>query len=447
MHRANQYQSRQNHRRDHRHRPLSQTSSRGGRRKSSSSTSSSSSRSSSSSSSSSRSSTSSSSSSTSRSSSSSSSTSRSSYSSDHSPKRKVTRQTRDHPSKTRFDDNEIHRPSLDERIAALFQQQHTTTSSSISSKNHSKTQPSPNTPTATTFSYSVPPPAMTPSTNLIGSHHHHQQSYGIVNNFNFFGNSFPPASFLNSAGGTNWQDMFKQPPPSASTTNLTTNYSDSTSNNSLQPYISDSQQDRERKTNGLTSAVSEIVTRELAEILRKDLAKKLIETLVFKSIETWYDIEERKDKLRRIKSVDHSSQEHQNSLPQDNLPSYHHSISHPILERTNDESSTPQTPIVPSSSGSSTNISTYFEHLRDNTAISSVRSQIPKIPTFKVNQSTIDSLVIESMICYNINRLFTVETGRTGRETITNSRKEYQTNRKERTIEVSGTATTVISKT
>ena len=228
-------------------------------------------------------------------------------------------------------------------------------------------------------------------TNIVGSHHHHQQSYGVVNNFNFFGNSFPPASFLNSTGGTNWQDMFKQPPPSSSsstttttTTTTTVNNQSHNSSNGLQPHPTDGIDERERKTNDLTTAVTNIVTGELVEILRKDLSKKLIETLVYKSIETWYDIEERKDKIRKIKSAESSINEQITSNEQSNQ--LHHSISNPSLERTPDETPSPITPVTAppvNSSSSSTNQLTYFEHMKDSTG-SSVRSQMPKIPSFKV---------------------------------------------------------------
>ncbi len=219
---------------------------------------------------------------------------------------------------------------------------------------------------------------------MVGSHHHHQQSYGVVNNFNFFGNSFPPASFLNSTGGTNWQDMFKQPPPSSSTTITTTTTTINKQSNGFQPYANDNTDERERKTNDLTTAVTNIVTGELVEILRRDLAKKLIETLVYKSIETWYDNEERKDKIRKIKSAENSTNEPIISNEQSNP--LHHSTSNPSLERTPDETPSPIAPLTAppfNSSSSSTNLSTYFEHMRDSIG-SSVRTQMPKIPTFKV---------------------------------------------------------------
>lgn len=227
----------------------------------------------------------------------------------------------------------------------------------------------------------------TPITNVVGSHH---QSYGVVNNFNFFGNSFPPASFLNSTGGTNWQDMFKQPPPSSSTTTTTTttiNYSSSHSSNGLQPHLTDSHDERERKTNDLTTAVSNIVTGELVDILRRDLAKKLIETLVYKSIETWYDNEERKDKIRKIKSAEQSTIESPVPPPttstQEPPSQLQHSISNPVWERTPEEIAAPLTAPILNSSSSTSNVPTYFEQMRDSSGLS-VRSQMPKIPTFKV---------------------------------------------------------------
>jgi hypothetical protein len=224
--------------------------------------------------------------------------------------------------------------------------------------------------------------------------HHHQQSYGVVNNFNFFGNSFLPASFLNSTGGTNWQDMFKQPPPSSSsssstttTTTMTTtiNYPPSHTINGYQPQSTDSHDERARKTNELTIAVSNIVTSELVEILRRDLAKKLIETLVYKSIETWYDMEERKDKIRKIKSSEQSTTELP-IVPLTHEPTIQlqHSVSHPIVERPIDETLTPVSAPVLASSSSTTNMSTYFEHMRDSTGLP-VRTQMPKIPSFKVD--------------------------------------------------------------
>lgn len=227
----------------------------------------------------------------------------------------------------------------------------------------------------------------TPITNVVGSHH---QSYGVVNNFNFFGNSFPPASFLNSTGGTNWQDMFKQPPPSSSTTTTTTttiSYSSSHSSNGLQPHLTDSHDERERKTNDLTTAVSNIVTGELVDILRRDLAKKLIETLVYKSIETWYDNEERKDKIRKIKSAEQSTIESPVPPPttstQEPPSQLQHSISNPVWERTPEEIAAPLTAPILNSSSSTSNVPTYFEQMRDSSGLS-VRSQMPKIPTFKV---------------------------------------------------------------
>lgn len=289
-------------------------------------------------------------------------------------------------------DDEDHRPSLDERIAALFQQnQQTNIPTSIPTKPHHRQLPHPNAPHPSMFSY-PPPPLHTPLTNVVGSHHHHQQSYGVVNNFNFFGNSFPPASFLNSTGGTNWQDMFKQPPPStfsSSSSSTTTtpaangnNQSYSTSNG-LQPNLNDNIEERERKTNDLTTAVSNIVTGELVEILRKDLAKKLIETLVYKSIETWYDNEERKDKIRKIKSAETPKEEP--ITPNEQSNQLHHSLSNPSIERTPDETPSPVTTVPPhNASSSSTSLSTYFEHMKDSLG-SSIRSQMPKIPSFKVN--------------------------------------------------------------
>jgi hypothetical protein len=287
-----------------------------------------------------------------------------------------------------MNDDEDQRPSLDDRIAALFQQQQTTNpSSQSSSKAHHRPLPLPNAPPPTLFSY-PPPPLATPLSNVVGSHHH-QQSYGVVNNFNFFGNSFPPASFLNSTGGTNWQDMFKQPPPSSSSSSSTTITTTTTTiNNSLngfQPYANDNLDERERKTTDLTTAVTNIVKGELIEILRRDLAKKLIETLVYKSIETWYDNEERKDKIRKIKSAEISTNEQINTNEQSNNL-LHHSISNPLIERTPDETPSPITPLIAppfNSSSSSTNLSTYFENMRDSVG-SSVRTQMPKIPSFKV---------------------------------------------------------------
>jgi hypothetical protein len=356
--------SRRSRHRSYHRRPHSQPRRRR-RKTSSSTTSSSTSRSSSSS-------TSSTSSSTSRSySASSSSSSKSSYSStDSRNNKKLTNDSRPTNSKQPNDD-ENHRPSLDERIAALFQQQQTTIPSSIPTKTHHRPLPLPNAPPPTAFSY-PPPPLPTPLTNIVGSHHHHQQSYGVVNNFNFFGNSFPPASFLNSTGGTNWQDMFKQPPPSTTKLN--------NPSNGLQPHPNDGIDERERKTNDLTTAVSNIVTGELVEILRKDLAKKLIETLVYKSIETWYDNEERKDKIRKIKSAENSINEQITSNEQSNQ--LHHSISNPSIERTPDETSSPITPLTAPPFNLSSS-STYFEHMKDSIG-SSVRTQMPKIPSFKV---------------------------------------------------------------
>ncbi|CAM4868104.1 unnamed protein product [Rotaria socialis] len=380
---SNNYKSSSRRSRHRSHNQRSYSQQRRRRRKTSSSaTSSSASRSSSSASSSS----SSSSSSTSRSDSrSSSSTTRSSYSSSSSPHRKPPIDSRKINSKQPNDD-EDHRPSLDERIAALFQQQQqqqTTIPTSIPTKPHHRPILLPNAPHPSMFSY--PPPRLpAPLTNVVGSHHHHQQSYGVVNNFNFFGNSFPPASFLNSTGGTNWQDMFKQPPPSTTTTTTTTttnNQSYSSTSNGLQPHSNDSIDERVRKTNDLTTAVSNIVKGELVEILRKDLAKKLIETLVYKSIETWYDNEERKDKIRKIKSAENPI--HEPTPITEQSTQLHHSISNQSLERTPDE--TPSPVIVPpqnSSAAPSTNLSTYFEHMKDSIG-SSIRSQMPKIPSFK----------------------------------------------------------------
>lgn len=154
----------------------------------------------------------------------------------------------------------------------------------------------------------------------------------------------------------------------------------------FQPYATDNHDERERKTKDLTSAVTNIVTGELAEILRRDLAKKLIETLVYKSIETWYDTEERKDKIRKIKSAETSTQESSNATEQSNV--LHHSVSHPPIERTPDETPSPIIPQTapPSnpSSASSTNLSTYFAQMRENSG-SAVRTQMPKIPSFKVS--------------------------------------------------------------
>ncbi|CAF0804566.1 unnamed protein product [Rotaria sordida] len=371
--------------RSHHRRPYSQQRRRR-RKTSSSTTSSSTSRSSSSS-------TSSSSSSTSRSySRSSSTTSRSSYSSSNSPNRKLSNDSRIINSKQQNNDDEDQRPSLDERIAALFQQQQqhqqTNIPTSIPTKPHHRPLPLPNAQLQTLFSY-PPPPLPAPLTNVVGSHHHHQQSYGVVNNFNFFGNSFPPASFLNSTGGTNWQDMFKQPPPSSSSTTTTTTTTTTTINNQsyntsngLQPHPNDNIDERERKTNDLTTAVSNIVTGELVEILRKDLAKKLIETLVYKSIETWYDNEERKDKIRKIKSAENSINEQTTTSNNEQSNLLHHSISNSSLERTPDETPIPITVPSHNTSSSSTNLSAYFEHMKDSTG-SSMRSQMPKIPSFK----------------------------------------------------------------
>ena len=205
-----------------------------------------------------------------------------------------------------------------------------------------------------------------------------------MNNFNFFGNSFPPASFLNSTGGTNWQDMFKQPPPSSSSSSSTTTTINNSSNG-LQPQSTDGIDERERKTNDLTTAVTNIVTGELVEILRKDLSKKLLETLVYKSIETWYDNEERKDKIKKIKLAENPVNE-QISSSNEQSNQLQHSISNPSLERTPDETPSPIT-TVPTihSASSSTNLSTYFEHLRDSTG-TAVRTQMPKIPSFKVRK-------------------------------------------------------------
>ncbi|UJR31671.1 hypothetical protein I4U23_019152 [Adineta vaga] len=381
---SNNYKSssRRSHHRSHHRRPHSQQRRRR-RKTSSSATSSASSRSSSSS-------TSSTASSTSRSHSrSSSSSSRSSYSSTQSRNEKLTNNSRTNNSK-QLKDDEDHRPSLDERIAALFQQQQqqTTHPSSMPTKTYHRPLPLPNIHPPTSFPYPPPPPPLsTPMTNIVGSHHHHQQSYGVVNNFNFFGNSFPPASFLNSTGGTNWQDMFKQPPPSSSatmSTNVTMTNQSYTSSNGFQPHPTDGVDERERKTNHLTNAVNNIVTGELIEILRKDLAKKLIETLVYKSIETWYDIEERKDKIKKIKSAE-SSINDQSTTNEQSSTQLHHSISNPSLERIPDDISGPIAPMTAppfSSSTSSTNLATYFEQMKDS-AGSSVRSQMPKIPSFK----------------------------------------------------------------
>ncbi|CAF4715340.1 unnamed protein product, partial [Rotaria socialis] len=178
--------------------------------------------------------------------------------------------------------------------------------------------------------------------------------------------------------------MFKQPPPSTTTTTTTTttnNQSYSSTSNGLQPHSNDSIDERVRKTNDLTTAVSNIVKGELVEILRKDLAKKLIETLVYKSIETWYDNEERKDKIRKIKSAENPI--HEPTPITEQSTQLHHSISNQSLERTPDE--TPSPVIVPpqnSSAAPSTNLSTYFEHMKDSIG-SSIRSQMPKIPSFK----------------------------------------------------------------
>ena len=255
------------------------------------------------------------------------------------------------------------------------------------SKPYHRPLPLPNVPPPSLFSF-PPPPLPSPLAHVVGSHHHHhQQSYGVVNNFNFFGNSFPPASFLNSTGGTNWQDMFKQPPPSpasgAAATTSKGNPQSYHSSNGLQPHPTDASEERERKTHDLTTAVTNIVTGELVEILRKDLAKKLIETLVYKSIETWYDNEERKEKIRKIKSAE------QATIVEPPPPSTHeqsiqlnHSVSHPVFERIPDEIPTPVTaPVLTSSS--TTNFSTYFEHMKDSTGLTA-RSQMPKIPSFKV---------------------------------------------------------------
>ena len=268
----------------------------------------------------------------------------------------------------------------------MFQQQQTTDSTSIPTNPHYRSLPLPNIPPSTLFSY--PPP---PLTNVVGSHHHRQQSYGVVNNFNFFGNSFPPASFLNSTGGTNWQDMFKQPPPphppappssSSSSSPTTINNQSYNASNGLQPRPNDTPDERERKTNDLTTAVSNIVTGELVEILRKDLTKKIIETLVYKSIETWYDNEERKDKIRKIKLAENPTNEQISSNEQS------HSISNASFEKLTDETSNSIIAPTHNSSSSSATISTYFEHMRDNTG-SSIRSQIPKIPSFKVRMRNV----------------------------------------------------------
>ena len=295
------------------------------------------------------------------------------------------------------------------------------------SKAHHRPLPLPNAPPPSAFSFPAPPPMPSPTTNVIGSHHHHQQSYGVVNNFNFFGTSFPPASFLNSTGGTNWQDMFKQPPPSSSTTTTTTtiNYSSSHSSNGLQPHLNDSHDERERKTNDLTTAVSNIVTGELVDILRKDLAKKLIETLVYKSIETWYDIEERKDKIRKIKSAEQSTTEAPAIIPSAQEPpsQLQHSISNPVLERTPDEIPTPLTAPILNSASSTSNVPTYFEQMRDSSGLS-VRSQMPKIPSFKVNP-------LRSMCLIDWKLCSLIETGCPRGETSA-ARKNTRTSRKER---------------
>jgi hypothetical protein len=180
--------------------------------------------------------------------------------------------------------------------------------------------------------------------------------------------------------------MFKQPPPSSTTITTTT----TTINNQLngfQPYANDNIDERERKTNDLTIAVTNIVSGELIEILRKDLAKKLIETLVYKSIETWYDNEERKDKIRKIKLAENSTNEQISSNEQSNP--LNHSLSNPPFERIPDETPSPITPVTAppfNSSTSSTNLSTYFENMRDSIGLS-VRTQMPKIPSFKVKKS------------------------------------------------------------
>jgi hypothetical protein len=182
--------------------------------------------------------------------------------------------------------------------------------------------------------------------------------------------------------------MFKQPPPS-STTITTTTTTINNQSTGFQPYANDNIDERERKTNELTTAVTNVVTGELIEILRKDLAKKLIETLVYKSIEIWYDNEERKDKIRKIKLAENSTNEQITSTEQSNP--LHHSISNPSLERTPDETSSPITSVTAppfNSSSSSTNLLTYFEHMRDSTG-SSVRTQIPKIPSFKVKKESL----------------------------------------------------------
>jgi hypothetical protein len=178
--------------------------------------------------------------------------------------------------------------------------------------------------------------------------------------------------------------MFKQPPPSSSSTTTTTTTTINNSSNGLQPQANDGIDERERKTNDLTTAVTNIVTGELVEILRKDLSKKLLETFVYKSIETWYDNEERKDKIKKIKSAENSLTEQISSNEQSNQ--LQHSISNSSFERIPDETPSPIT-TVPSfhSSSSTTNVSTYFEHMRDSVGLSA-RSQMPKIPSFKVRK-------------------------------------------------------------
>lgn len=400
--------SRQNHHSrssSHRHRPSSssQSYSRRRSRRSRSSSRSSSSTSHSSSSSRSRSSKSSTSSSTSRSYSSSSSSSRSSSSRSPTPNHKRSNDFRMNHLKQqqqpqhRRNDDEDHRPSLDERIAALFQQQNpTNTSSSQSSKTHNRSLPLPNVPPPSTAysSYPAPPHLQPAMASVVGSHsHQQQQSYGVVNNFNFFGNSFPPASFLNSTGGTNWQDMFKQPPPLSSSTMMTTtttttiNYpSTPMSNGGLQPHPNDTGDERERKTHDLTTAVSNIVTGELVEILRKDLAKKLIETLVYKSIESWFDNEERKDKIRKFKAAAEPTviEPPAQTVHQDTTTvPLQHSISNPSIERVPEEIPvTPLTAPILNASTSNPALSTYFDQLKDSTGLP-VRTQMPKIPSFK----------------------------------------------------------------
>lgn len=189
------------------------------------------------------------------------------------------------------------------------------------------------------------------------------------------------------------------------------------SGNGFQPFATDNHDERERKTKDLTAAVTNIVTGELGEILRRDLAKKLIETLVYKSIETWYDTEERKEKIRKIKSAETSTHEPTHATEQSNV--LHHSISQPLIERMPDETPSPTIPQTAppfhSSSSSSTNLSTYFEHMRDSTG-SSVRTQMPKIPSFKV----CNVIRIKSS-----NLLFRLETNHSRRKTGYSTKSTY----------------------